>query len=176
MWGFHLGSGGGNRRFLLSLLYNSLKSLKRSSCYLQQQKPSGDLPRQLICPSIQQPLCFVFFATDLAAGRLQKDTCCRFSFFVEENASNSDEGCSSRRWVRRKCGDFQGFEVFHLVYRPKPHDSPLWKLPKRLSIVSYLQSVVGFQLLSPLHRSYSYLKNYKTQHAAFSLDQSLHSQ
>lgn len=32
---------------------------------------------------------------------------------------------------------FKGLKS-HLVYRPKPHDSPLWKLPKRLSIVPYL--------------------------------------
>lgn len=55
----------------------------------------------------------MFFApTDLAAGRLQKDTCCRFSFFIEENASNSDEGCASGWWVQRKHDKLQGFKDY----------------------------------------------------------------
>lgn len=118
-WGF-LAWGDDNRRLILSL-HNSLKSLKHCLPSVWQQKPSGDLPRCWWCPSIQPPLCFVFFAsTDLAAGRLQEDPRCWFSFFAEENASNSDEGCSSRRWVQGKNGDYQGFQSLDLLYGPKP--------------------------------------------------------
>lgn len=103
------------------------------------------LPKRVDMPIYSTTAVFcVLYTTDLAAGGLQEDTRCWFSFFTEENASNSDEGCSGRRWVQRKCGDFQGFEVFYLVYRRKSHDGPLWKLPKSLNIVPYLWSVVQY--------------------------------
>lgn len=92
-------------------------------------KPHRWLAKVVAMPiySITAVFC-VLCTIDLAAGRLQEDTCCRLSFFVEENASNSNEGCSSGWWVQKKHGDFQGFEVFYLVYKPKLHDSPFWKL------------------------------------------------